>query len=107
MKKDNIFLSPSYQRDSCQITIIIYNPSSSVLLDYFQTLCKTFSQFSARPHWAKYLCGLKRSQLNSLYPGLEEFAKIRAEMDPRGVFINEPLTDLFDFEVEECLQDSC
>ena len=94
VKRDEIFLSPSYQRDSCQITIIIYNPSHDVLIDYFTTLCKSFSRFSARPHWAKHLCGLKRSDLEMLYPRLQDFAKIRDKMDPNGIFINKPLRDI-------------
>ncbi|CAI8017226.1 L-gulonolactone oxidase, partial [Geodia barretti] len=97
VKRDEIFLSPNYQRDSCQVTVIIYNPSHDVLHGYFDALCESFSRYSARPHWAKHLCGLRRSQLEILYPKLSDFAKIRADMDPNGVFINNPLRDLFSF----------
>ena len=97
VKRDGIFLSPNYQRDSCQVTVIIYNPSHDVLRGYFDALCESFSRYSARPHWAKHLCGLRRNQLEILYPKLSDFAKIRADMDPNGVFINNPLRDLFSF----------
>lgn len=98
MKKDDIFLSPNFGRDSCQITIIIYNPSQAVLLDYFTSLCESLSKFAARAHWAKYLCDMGRPQLEEIYPKFSEFAKIRERMDPNRIFINKPLEKLFGIE---------
>jgi L-gulonolactone oxidase len=105
VKKDGFFLSPDFERDSCHITIIIYNPSHEVLHSYFDSLCKAFSNYSARVHWAKHLCGLNRRELENLFPRLSDFDKIRSKMDPGGVFVNSILGKMFGYEA--CSEDHC
>ena len=98
VKKDDIFLSHDFERDSCHITILLYNPPPDAMHEYFLSVCESLlSQFSARPHWGKYSCGLGQSQVERIYPKLEDFARIRSEMDPKDIFVNKPLARLFGF----------
>ena len=52
------------------------------------------SGFGARVHWGK-LHFLTRDQLAARYPESERFIAIRRELDPRGVFLNDHLRELF------------
>lgn len=43
--------------------------------------------FAGRPHWAKaHSCG--PSELQRLFPQLQDFLSLRARLDPDGVFLN-------------------
>ena len=91
VKADDIWLSPNYQRDSCHITMLIYNPSSEVMKHYFHSLYNATLQFSPRLHWAKYLCDITSHDVKSMYPRFSDFARIREQMDPHDIFINDAL----------------
>jgi L-gulonolactone oxidase len=98
VKGDDIWLSPDYQRDTCHITVIIYNPSHHVMEWYFNSLYNASLRFSPRVHWAKHLCDLDSRTLHSLYPRLSDFARLRLEMDPHAIFVNDFLGKTFGFE---------
>ncbi len=96
VQADNIWLSPDYQRDSCHITLCLYNTRKEVRELYFKEVYKATKKFGARLHWGKYF-ELSPDEVKTLYPKLSDFAKVRAALDPGGVFLNEVLQKTFDF----------
>ena len=97
---DDIWLSPDYDRLSCHVTFTLYNPSPHAERDYFQKFydaTRTTLNLSPRAHWGKYVTNAVRKDLQSVYSRLGDFEKIRAEMDPRKMFVNTALRDNYGF----------
>lgn len=92
--KDDIWLSPNYQRDSCHITQTIYNPSESKRWLYFSGFHNATRKFGARLHWGKDF-NLTPKEIRSLYPKFGDFMRIRALLDPNGTFLNELMSRTF------------
>ena len=61
---------------------------------YLREVDELLGGFGARVHWGK-LHFLTRDQLAARYPESERFIAIRRELDPRGVFLNDHLRELF------------
>jgi FAD/FMN-containing dehydrogenase len=53
-----------------------------------------YQEAGGRPHWGK-LHSLGRERLTELYPDFERFLALRAELDPKGKFLNAHLAKLF------------
>lgn len=51
-------------------------------------------RYGGRPHWGK-LHTVDAQGLHALYPGLADFLRVRAELDPRGKFLNPHLRSIF------------
>lgn len=50
--------------------------------------CRTMiDRFRARPHWGKVHC-LTRADVRELYPHAAEFVRVRAHLDPLGIFMS-------------------
>ena len=49
---------------------------------------------AGRPHWGKRH-SLGADELNALYPRFDDFRRLRAELDPKGRFLNDHLRALF------------
>ena len=47
-----------------------------------------------RPHWGK-LHGITHTELISTYPHMRQFLRIRQEVDPDNIFVNDYLRDIF------------
>ena len=62
---------------------------------YLRAVDATLEPFRARVHWGK-LHFLAREQLLDRYPEAETFIRIRRELDPHGVFLNDHLRPLFE-----------
>ena len=62
--------------------------------DYLRSVDSLLREFSARVHWGK-LHFLEPERLAELYPEADEFIRIRRELDPEGVFLNDHLRPLF------------
>eukprot|EP01088_Endostelium_zonatum_P001436 TRINITY_DN11742_c0_g1_i1.p1 TRINITY_DN11742_c0_g1~~TRINITY_DN11742_c0_g1_i1.p1 ORF type:complete len:515 (-),score=108.95 TRINITY_DN11742_c0_g1_i1:98-1642(-) len=45
-------------------------------------------EFGARRHWGKELGRVTNQELRRKFPRLEEFLKVRQELDPQGLFLN-------------------
>ena len=90
---DDIWLSPAYQRDSAYIAVHMYQgmPYKS----YFEHIEAIFQRYQGRPHWGK-MHTQTAENLATLYPHWHDFRRIRATLDPKGLFLNNYLTDLFD-----------
>lgn len=92
VKADQIWLSPSYERDSAYIAFHMYK--GMPYEDYFRDMEEIMDAYGGRPHWGK-LHTKKLDKLSSLYPKLPAFLKARQELDPEGMFANPYLRDMF------------
>jgi len=89
---DDIWLSPAYGRDSAYIAVHMYK--GMPYKQYFEDLEQIFLRYGGRPHWGK-LHTLKAAQLAELYPKWDDFQRLRAELDPNGMFLNDYLRKVF------------
>ncbi len=91
VKKDDIWLSPFYQRDTFSIAVHQYHEND------FHPLHKEaqeiFKRHNGRPHWGKNHY-LKAESFKHLYPKWNDFQEVRREMDPDGKFLNQHLKDV-------------
>jgi FAD-linked oxidoreductase len=90
---DDIWLSPAYQRESCYIAAHMYK--GMPYQDYFCHIEEIFKRYQGRPHWGK-MHTRTAAELAGLYPRWHDFLGVRAQLDPRGMFLNDYLRGLFD-----------
>ncbi|HLV98202.1 MAG TPA: D-arabinono-1,4-lactone oxidase [Ktedonobacterales bacterium] len=90
---DDIWLSPAYQRESAYVAVHMYR--GMPYRDYFQQIEAIFRRYQGRPHWGKMHTQTAES-LAALYPRWHDFRRVRAALDPQGVFLNDYLRRLFD-----------
>lgn len=96
VRADDIWLSPAYQRASAYIAVPMYRGMEYE--EYFRYIEDIFRRYQGRPHWAKVHTQTPAS-LSQLYPHWDDFRRIRARLDPHGIFLNSYLQNLFDAEV--------
>lgn len=90
--RDDAWLSPQYQRDTACITLPAYHNVAHA--GYFAAISELFDRVDGRPHWAT-AHDKTAAELHQLYPRFEDFRRLRAELDPRGLFLNPHLAKLF------------
>ena len=89
---DEGMLSPFYRRDSAVISVS--GMPGTAYDGYLRAVDTTLAQFNARVHWGK-LHYLTRERLEVLYPEAGTFRRLRRELDPEGLFLNDHLRPLF------------
>ncbi len=89
---DDVWLSPFYQRDSATIAVHQYFRQDERAL--FKRCEDIFRSYQGRAHWGK-LHRLTPDRLKELYPRYDDFCALRAELDPKGQFLNSYLRALF------------
>ena len=94
MQGDDIWLSPNYRRESCHISEMIYSPSVKTTSLFFNSVHNATRKFNSRLHWGKYF-ELTPHDLQTMYPKFADFARMRATLDPKGVFLNDQLERIF------------
>ncbi|MBE3561425.1 MAG: FAD-binding protein [Ktedonobacteraceae bacterium] len=92
---DDIWLSPAYEREAAYIAVHMYR--GMAYQDYFRRVEEIFKRYEGRPHWGK-MHTRTAQELATLYPHWHDFRRIRAELDPAGVFLNDYLRRLFEVE---------
>ncbi|BAH46557.1 putative FAD-dependent oxidoreductase [Brevibacillus brevis NBRC 100599] len=92
VKKDDIWLSPAYERDSAFIAVHMYKGMPYEA--YFAGMEEIFARYGGRPHWGK-MHSMTTEKLHQVYPRLPDFLAIRSELDPDGLFVNPYLAELF------------
>ncbi|GCF08923.1 D-arabinono-1,4-lactone oxidase [Dictyobacter arantiisoli] len=92
-RADDIWLSSAYQRTSAYIAIHMYK--GMPYQEYFQSIEAIFKRYQGRPHWGK-LHTRDAASLAQLYPRWQDFRRIRATLDPQGIFLNDYLCRLLD-----------
>jgi len=90
---DDALLSPAQGRSS--VTISVHQGAERSYAALFDGAEAIFRNHQGRPHWGK-LHGLRSAELARLYPGFARFCAMRAELDPRGMFLNPYLRGLFE-----------
>jgi len=90
---DDIWLSPAYQRDSAYLAVHMYRGME--YKPYFRRVEEIFLRYQGRPHWGKMHTQDTR-RLAALYPRWNDFRRVRAALDPQGMFLNDYLRELFD-----------
>ncbi|MDQ0154210.1 L-gulonolactone oxidase [Robertmurraya andreesenii] len=98
VKADDIWLSPSYQRDSAYIAFHMYK--GMPYERYFRDMEAIMQKHGGRPHWGK-MHKREHPELLSLYPRFADFLNVRQELDPDGMFLNEYLRELFVWDKAE------
>lgn len=61
---------------------------------HFKRFGALMEKHGGRPHWGK-IGAPNRAKAQSMYPRFEEFADFRAQMDPKGLFANGYIRNLF------------
>lgn len=84
---DNLWLSPSYQRDSAAIHFT-WVPDIRAVAPALISVEAALSPFAPRVHWAK-LTALPARDVASSYPRINDFRRLAAQLDPHGAFGNE------------------
>jgi FAD-linked oxidoreductase len=92
VKGDDIWLSPAYGRDSAYIAVHMYK--GMPYEDYFRAVEAIYQRYDGRPHWGK-MHTLDTATLAARYPRWGDFLRVRATLDPQGVFLNDYLRRLF------------
>ena len=89
---DVSWLSHSYERES--VVISVSGMPGTDYEPYLRDVDRLLGGFDARVHWGK-LHYLTAEQLHARYPRAADFVALRRELDPRGVFLNDHLRELF------------
>ncbi|MEB9504028.1 D-arabinono-1,4-lactone oxidase [Bacillus anthracis] len=92
VKKDEIWLSPAYGRDSAYIAVHMYKGMKYAA--YFGEVEKIFLKYEGRPHWGK-MHTLTYEKLQNIYPELHSFLKVRKLLDEAEMFSNPYTEKLF------------
>ena len=92
VRGDDIWLSPSYGRDSVHISVHQYRGMPHE--QYFKGVQAICMNHGGRPHWGK-VHSLTARDLSKIYPRWNDFLALRERMDPRGRFLTPYLRKLF------------
>eukprot|EP01080_Neovahlkampfia_damariscottae_P001102 gene1102-10616_t len=85
-KKDDIYLSPSFGRDSCNISISTFLKNQNYKMIYFSGFEKIMKYFNGRPSWKN---ATFESKILNQFPKSNEFESIRQKLDAQKIFWNE------------------
>ena len=86
MAADDLWLSPSYRRDSVAIHFTWIDDTPAVL-PVVAAIEQRLVTFDARPHWGK-LFTTDPAALRARYPRLPDFTRLMHDHDPDGKFRN-------------------
>ncbi len=82
---DDAFLSTSHGRESCYIAV--HHDRKLDWRPYLDAVEATMKEYGGRPHWGKRHFRTA-AELAPLYERWEDFQRVRARLDPEGVFRN-------------------
>ena len=100
MAKDNVLLSPAFERNVCYIGASSITCGVPLLRrDNYPEIFTRFEpimrEHGGVPHWGK-IFSLTRDDVKELYPGrYKKFTDVRDELDPDRIFSNTMLDELF------------
>lgn len=90
---DDLWLSPAFGRDAVALHFTWLQEPNAVA-ELLPLLEEAFAPFGARPHWGKLFSPRLAERVDELFPRWAEFAGLRRELDPTGVFLNDYLRAL-------------
>jgi L-gulonolactone oxidase len=82
---DDVWLSTAYQRPSAYVAVHRYHREP--FAEYFSAVEDLFTGVGGRPHWGK-LHTRDADYLATAYPRFADALRVRAEVDPDGLFAN-------------------
>lgn len=82
---DSVMLSASHEQATCYIAV--HQDRKLDWEPYFRGVEEIMLSYGGRPHWGKRHFGTAET-LAPRYPRWDDFQKVRAELDPKGVFEN-------------------
>ena len=91
--QDKAWLSPFHDGPRISIAVHTYAPDEYEFL--FTEIEPIFRRYGGRPHWGK-LNRFTGDDMRVAYPKFDDFAKLRAALDPQGRLLNPYLRDLFE-----------
>jgi xylitol oxidase len=89
---DTLWLSPAYGRDVVGVHVT-WVPDPVAVLPAVRRLHAVLDPLGARPHWGKVTTA-DPAELAARYPRFDDFRRLAADVDPRGVLGNEFLDPL-------------
>jgi len=89
---DDIPLSPASGRAT--VTLSIHQAAELPYQAFFADAEAIFRNHQGRPHWGK-IHTHTADDLGKLYPQWDQFQRIRQQMDPNGIWLNEYLKAIF------------
>ncbi|MBB0246323.1 FAD-binding protein [Streptomyces alkaliphilus] len=82
---DDVWLSTAHGRESAYVAVHQYHRRPHE--EWFRVAEEVLVAAGGRPHWGK-LHRLGAEELRGLYPRFDDFRRVRARLDPSGVFAN-------------------
>jgi L-gulono-1,4-lactone dehydrogenase len=82
---DDAYLSTAYGRETAYVAVHQYQ--GAPWREYFQAVEEIMASYGGRPHWGKRHFQTAAA-LRGLYPRWDDFQRVRARLDPRGIFTN-------------------
>ncbi|MFB3105616.1 MAG: D-arabinono-1,4-lactone oxidase [Pseudomonadales bacterium] len=89
---ESAFMSPFFERTTTVISVSC-DPRQN-WLEAFRAVDQVLQPFEGRAHWGKYNF-MTRDRLEQLYPMYDQFCDVRNDLDPKEMFLNHHLRDLF------------
>ncbi len=86
---DDLWLSPSYRRDSVAIHFTLV-PDTDAVTPVIAAVEEVLAPYAARPHWGKLFC-TDPAVVRGLYERMPDFVALRRRYDPTGMFRNDLL----------------
>ncbi|WRT67989.1 uncharacterized protein IL334_004964 [Kwoniella shivajii] len=88
--KDDIWLSPSYGRETCWIGVVTYRPYGLAVpyRKFHEKFASLLASHGGRPHWAKQHT-LRPKDLEAVYPKFNDFKDVLHRVDPNGIMRSE------------------
>lgn len=86
---DDIWLSTAHRRESAYVAV--HQFAGMPHREWFEAFWSIVDSVGGRPHWGK-MHRLGAEELRERYPRFDDFRRLRAELDPGGLFDNPYLT---------------
>jgi len=93
VRQDDAWLSTAHARET--VTLSVHQGAELSWQEFFADVEPILRAYGGRPHWGKRH-QLTAAELAPLYPRFDAFRRVRAELDPRGRFVNAHLRGVFD-----------
>jgi FAD/FMN-containing dehydrogenase len=91
------WLSPSWGEPTCFFGFVVYYAQDGSLseegLEFLRAVEPLLANEGGKPHWGKYF-DPRLYDWSACYPKWEEFQAVRQAFDPRGVFLNDFMTEV-------------
>jgi FAD-linked oxidoreductase len=89
---DDAWMSEFYGRKSVSISVHRYREGDDPW-NIYSKVQEIFRKYDGRPHWGK-VHNYTYQDLKPIYPRIDDFKKIREELDPEGKFLNDHVRGL-------------